>query len=60
MTREMSRVTKGNAKPVIIYFPDEVLPVIAAAVCELDTDRSKFIRLAVREKLSRVNRVLEK
>lgn len=46
-------VKKAGSRLVNVYFPEAVLPVIDEAVKELDTDRSKFIRKAVREKLER-------
>ncbi len=40
-------------KAVLVVFPVEVLDALNAAVEEQDTDRSKFIRKAVRQLLSR-------
>jgi len=39
----------GFSKPVIVYFPADTLGAIDMAVQLLDTDRSKFIRLACRK-----------
>lgn len=47
------RTTKANSKPVLIHIPKRMLPAIRQATGLLDTDRSKFIRAAVREKLQR-------
>jgi metal-responsive CopG/Arc/MetJ family transcriptional regulator len=44
-------VTKANSRAIIVYFPNAVLPLIDEAVANADTDRSKFIRSAVRQKL---------
>ena len=40
-------------KAVLVVFPVETLNALNAAVEEQDTDRSKFIRKAVRQLLSR-------
>lgn len=45
-------VTKSESRAVIVYFPKTIIPLIDEAVRLRDTDRSKFIRSAVREKLS--------
>jgi metal-responsive CopG/Arc/MetJ family transcriptional regulator len=45
-------VSKSQCKLVGIWFPLELLPVIDDAVQREDTDRSKFVRNAVREKLA--------
>ena len=44
-------ITKRAAKAVLVYFPHEIIPLIDQAVEQQDSDRSKFIRNAVREKL---------
>ena len=44
-------VTKDTAKAVIVVFPDEVVDAVNRAVINEDTDRSKWIRKAVREAL---------
>ena len=44
-------VQRDSAKPVLILFPPELLSGINKAVLLLDTDRSKFIRNAVRARL---------
>lgn len=46
-------VTKSNSKQVLVWFPDPLISLVDSAVSQLDTDRSKFIRAAVREKISR-------
>lgn len=48
-------VSKDTARPVLIYFPEDVVQVMDDAVRLTDTDRSKFIRHAVRERLARLN-----
>lgn len=44
-------VTKQTSKPIIVWFPNHVMPLLDRAVAVEDTDRSKFIRKAVRELL---------
>jgi len=46
-------VTKTNARQILVWFPNQLIPLIDQAVDRLDTDRSKFIRNAVREKMER-------
>jgi len=43
---------KSLSKAILVYFPKELLPLIDAGVRMTDSDRSKFIRNSVREKLS--------
>jgi metal-responsive CopG/Arc/MetJ family transcriptional regulator len=45
---------KSESRLINVYFPVVSLPLIDAAVVTEDTDRSKFIRKAVREKLERM------
>lgn len=47
------RKKRSDKKAVLIVFPVEILDALNAAVEEQDTDRSKFIRKAVRYALSR-------
>ena len=47
------RVTKKQCKPVLIHIPKRWMPAIDRAIGALDLDRSKFIRHAIKEKLSR-------
>lgn len=47
------RVTKKQSKPVLVHIPKRWMPAIDQATGALDLDRSKFIRHAIREKLSR-------
>ena len=42
---------KGPRKPLLIFFPVEVIEQINRAVEVEDTDRSKFIRKAVKNAL---------
>ena len=46
-------VNKAESRLVPVWFPEELIPHIDDAVKRLDTDRSKFIRNAVREKMRR-------
>ena len=41
------------------YCQDELFPLLDQAVRKLDTDRSKFIRAAIREKIERAGIVVE-
>jgi metal-responsive CopG/Arc/MetJ family transcriptional regulator len=47
-------VTKRKARQVIIWFPEDLLESLDSGVQTTDSDRSKFIRNAVREKISRI------
>jgi hypothetical protein len=47
-------VTKRNGKPVLFWVPEALLPALDQGVHALDLDRSKFIRQAIREKLTRL------
>ena len=47
-------VQKNQSVLINFYLPEAALPFIDQAVRRFDTDRSKFIRLAVREKLGRL------
>lgn len=49
MKRPRGAITKDRAKAVVVYFPEEIMPMLDETVRALDTDRSKFIRRAVRE-----------
>ena len=42
-----------NSRLVTLWLPERLDPLIDQAVFTLDTDRSKFIRCAIREKLLR-------
>ncbi|HVU28379.1 MAG TPA: ribbon-helix-helix domain-containing protein [Verrucomicrobiae bacterium] len=44
---------KAESTLVNFYAPDPLLVQVEEAVVELDTDRSKFIRTAIREKLNK-------
>lgn len=48
-------VSKDTAKPVLVYFPTDVVTAVDALVIREDTDRSKWIRQAIREALIRRN-----
>lgn len=45
---------KVEARGVLTYFPESIVRIIDHAVSIEDTDRSKFIRAACREKLQRL------
>lgn len=53
-TAKRGALTKDQAKPVLIYFPKAIMPLIDRAVVMTDSDRSKFIRASVRESLNRL------
>jgi Arc/MetJ-type ribon-helix-helix transcriptional regulator len=42
-----------NSKIINLHVPDPMVEAIKVAVKKLDTDRSKFIRAAIREKMGR-------
>lgn len=46
-------IKRKNSRLVLVWFPHSLIPLIDDAVDKLDTDRSKFIRNAVREKMAR-------
>jgi metal-responsive CopG/Arc/MetJ family transcriptional regulator len=48
-------VTKDSAKAVLVYFPEAVVSAVDRIVINEDTDRSKWIRKAIREALQRRN-----
>jgi metal-responsive CopG/Arc/MetJ family transcriptional regulator len=60
-TKEMKRgaVRKSEAKAVLVNFPLSMMVLIDDAVHQLDSDRSKFIRAAVREKIQRAGFVVK-
>jgi metal-responsive CopG/Arc/MetJ family transcriptional regulator len=45
-------VTKTKAQPVAVWLPDALKDQLDRAVQMTDTDRSKLIRAALREKLA--------
>jgi len=52
MKRHPSRApAKGKFRAVMVYFPQELIPLLDAAVVKTESNRSTFIRQAVREKL---------
>ena len=51
--RARGAVHKGpNAKAILVWFPQDVVAALDSAVVAQDTDRSKFIRRAVRTHLA--------
>ena len=55
--RHRGALSKSNSKAVLVYFPKHQMPLIDRAVNITDTDRSKFIRSAVRQALDRLSLV---
>ena len=49
--RHRGALSKSSSKAVLVYFPKHQIPLIDRAVDLTDTDRSKFIRSAVRQAL---------
>jgi metal-responsive CopG/Arc/MetJ family transcriptional regulator len=45
-------VTKSKAQPVAVWLPNALKAQLDLAVEQTDTDRSKLIRTALREKLA--------
>jgi len=48
-------ITKGEAKMLTVWVPKELFPLIDQGVAVEDSDRSKFVRNAIREKLARIS-----
>ena len=46
-------VSKKNGKQVIVWFPKDLIETLDQILPSLDTDRSKFLRAAAREKIDR-------
>jgi len=44
-------VTKQNSRLLNLWVPIDLLPALDQGVRIIDSDRSKFVRIAVREKL---------
>jgi metal-responsive CopG/Arc/MetJ family transcriptional regulator len=49
-------VTKSEAKLVNVWMPIQLIPILDRAAKAEDSDRSKFIRNAIREKIARCPR----
>ena len=49
-----NRKSPRTGKQIVVYFPESVVDQIHALLPELELDRSKFIRKAVRNELKRV------
>jgi len=43
--------TKAKSRAIIVYLPQELIPLLDKAAIRTDSNRSKFICLAVQEKL---------
>jgi metal-responsive CopG/Arc/MetJ family transcriptional regulator len=54
-TQPPRAVSKDSAKAVLVYFPEAVVTAVDRIVVSEDTDRSKWIRKAIREALQRRN-----
>lgn len=46
-------VKKAESKLINVWVPLPLLPILDQAVHEADSDRSKYIRTAIREKIAR-------
>ena len=46
-------VNKRDSKMLTVWVPEELFPYIDVGVALCDSDRSKFVRTAIREKLER-------
>ena len=46
---------KEDCKQIPLWVPNQMMPLIDEAVVLEDSDRSKFIRNAIREKLTRIS-----
>jgi metal-responsive CopG/Arc/MetJ family transcriptional regulator len=51
-------VTKSKSRMLTIWVPETLIPYIDVGVRSCDSDRSKFIRNAVREKLARLGVII--
>lgn len=49
--KQRGGVHKSNSRPILVWFPKEIVDKLDKAVVAEDTDRSKFIRTAVRRHL---------
>lgn len=47
-------ISKSRSRLINLWIPNPLLPLIDQAVEIEDTDRSKFIRNAIREKIDRI------
>lgn len=47
------RIKRSESRLINLWVPKELFPVIDRAVRITDSDRSKFVRLAIREKIDR-------
>lgn len=56
---QTARVTKSSSKLLTVWVPTALLPAINRGVSKLDTDKSKFVRQAIREKLARAGIIIE-
>ena len=52
-TKNHRSVSKKTSKPVLVHFPKKIIAAVDGLVEQDDTDRSKWIRQAVREKMQR-------
>lgn len=50
--RKTGRIRKSEARLLNVWVPKDLFPLIDQAVRALDTDRSKFVRNAIREKIA--------
>jgi metal-responsive CopG/Arc/MetJ family transcriptional regulator len=51
---QQGRVKKRECRLLNFWVPVQLLPQLDQAVRATDSDRSKFIRLAIRERVSRI------
>jgi metal-responsive CopG/Arc/MetJ family transcriptional regulator len=55
MKKSPRRATaKAKSRAIIVYFPEELIRLLEAASLKTESDRSKFIRAAVEEKLKTI------
>ena len=53
MKNNRGSVKKSECKLMTIWVPESLFPFLDRGVKLLDSDRSKFVRIAIREKLAR-------
>lgn len=46
-------IRKPDARLLTVWVPNQLLPLLDRGVDKTDSDRSKFVRTAIREKLAR-------
>jgi metal-responsive CopG/Arc/MetJ family transcriptional regulator len=53
MKNQRGAVKKATSKFLGVWLPDNVVEILDQAIVRQDSDRSKFVRTAIKEKLQR-------